>query len=165
MMAFIRMLVSGEVGDLHVVPVPAVTQSALPPITGNRQSTRVDSGRLRDCFLLRSRRGCYLVAHFHFRQHHDQLPVSAQGPVALPPLPKAISLYISMYFEKYGIWQLDYKVSSVYEAYLHPLIPAKGLNGHPEQLPRWRKKIAFESDRLGYSEIWVCDSDGCRCRR
>ena len=25
------------------------------------------------------------------------------------------------------------------------------------------KKVAFESDRLGYSDIWVCESDGSNC--
>ena len=25
------------------------------------------------------------------------------------------------------------------------------------------KKIAFESDRMGYSDIWMCDSDGSNC--
>ena len=38
----------------------------------------------------------------------------------------------------------------------------KALNWRPDFSPDG-KKIALESDRLGYSDIWYCDSDGSNC--
>ena len=39
---------------------------------------------------------------------------------------------------------------------------SRGLNRRPNFSPDG-KKIALESDRLGYSDIWYCDSDGSNC--
>jgi len=39
---------------------------------------------------------------------------------------------------------------------------ARGANWRPSFSPDG-KKIAFESDRLGYSDIWQCESDGSNC--
>ncbi len=39
---------------------------------------------------------------------------------------------------------------------------SRGLNWRPNFSPDG-KKIVFESDRLGYSDIWYCDSDGSNC--
>ena len=44
------------------------------------------------------------------------------------------------------------------------MIVEKGLNFRPDFSPDGRK-IAFESDRLGYSDIWVCGSDGSSCEQ
>jgi serine/threonine protein kinase/Tol biopolymer transport system component len=40
----------------------------------------------------------------------------------------------------------------------------RGFNRRPN-FSRDGKKIALESDRLGYSDIWYCDSDGTNCRQ
>ena len=42
------------------------------------------------------------------------------------------------------------------------VISQKGGNSRPHFSPDG-KRITFESDRLGYSEIWACDSDGSNC--
>jgi Tol biopolymer transport system component/DNA-binding winged helix-turn-helix (wHTH) protein len=42
------------------------------------------------------------------------------------------------------------------------LISSRGCNGRPSFSPDG-KKIVFESDRLGYSDIWQCESDGSNC--
>lgn len=42
------------------------------------------------------------------------------------------------------------------------VISSRGMNWRPSFSPDG-KKIAFESDRAGFSEIWVCDSDGSNC--
>jgi Tol biopolymer transport system component/DNA-binding winged helix-turn-helix (wHTH) protein len=42
------------------------------------------------------------------------------------------------------------------------LISSRGTNFRPSFSPDG-KKVAFESDRLGYSDIWYCDSDGSNC--
>ena len=61
-----------------------------------------------------------------------------------------------------AIWQLKLKDQ------IHPisaparLISSRGINWRPGFSPDG-KKIAFESTRLGYSDIWYCDSDGVIC--
>jgi Tol biopolymer transport system component len=60
------------------------------------------------------------------------------------------------------IWQLHLKDER------HPLgsptrlLAGKGFVQKPDFSPDG-KKIAFESNRMGYSDIWVCDSDGSIC--
>ncbi len=41
-------------------------------------------------------------------------------------------------------------------------ISARGINRRPNFSPDG-KRVAFESDRLGYSDIWYCDSNGSDC--
>jgi Tol biopolymer transport system component/DNA-binding winged helix-turn-helix (wHTH) protein len=60
------------------------------------------------------------------------------------------------------IWRLDLKDER------HPLGPpvrllsGRGVIWKPSYSPDG-KKIAFESDRMGYENIWMCDSDGSNC--
>ena len=60
------------------------------------------------------------------------------------------------------IWRLDLKDER------HALVPpvrvltGRGGAWRPSYSPDG-KKIAFESDRMGYSDIWMCDSDGSNC--
>jgi Tol biopolymer transport system component/DNA-binding winged helix-turn-helix (wHTH) protein len=43
-----------------------------------------------------------------------------------------------------------------------PIVMSKGLNGRP-RFSSDGKKIVFESSRSGYSEIWICESEGSNC--
>ena len=43
-----------------------------------------------------------------------------------------------------------------------PIVTSKGQNERP-RFSSDGKKIAFESSRSGYSEIWICESDGANC--
>ncbi len=60
------------------------------------------------------------------------------------------------------IWRLDLKDE------LHALAPpvrllaARGVSWRPSYSPDG-KKVVFESDRMGYSNLWMCDSDGSNC--
>jgi serine/threonine protein kinase/Tol biopolymer transport system component len=42
------------------------------------------------------------------------------------------------------------------------VISGRGINWRPNFSPDG-KKISFESDRMGYSDIWYCESDGSNC--
>jgi Tol biopolymer transport system component len=61
-----------------------------------------------------------------------------------------------------SIWRLDLKDKR------HPLPPpvrllsGRGVIGKPSYSPDG-KKIAFETNRMGYQNIWLCDSNGSNC--
>jgi Tol biopolymer transport system component/DNA-binding winged helix-turn-helix (wHTH) protein len=61
-----------------------------------------------------------------------------------------------------NIWRLGLKDELHVQGPATPLISAKWQNTQPHFSPDG-KRIAFESDRSGYSEIWTCDSDGSNC--
>lgn len=60
------------------------------------------------------------------------------------------------------IWRLDLKDDRHIAGPPVRLISSRGSNWKPSFSPDG-KKIAFESDRSGYLEIWMCDSDGSNC--
>lgn len=92
-------------------------------------------------------------------------PVAGVSTLAYhPTIPRKASLLAYEHASlSSGIWQirLNDKTHS-----LGPpvrLITARGMiNWRPNFSPDG-KKIVFESDRLGYSDIWYCDSEGSNC--
>ena len=61
--------------------------------------------------------------------------------------------------ENNNIWQLTLKDRTHGQGKASMMIAAQGNGTHPQFSPDGTK-IAFESDRSGYSEIWVCKRDG-----
>jgi Tol biopolymer transport system component/DNA-binding winged helix-turn-helix (wHTH) protein len=62
-----------------------------------------------------------------------------------------------------GIWRISLKDKTHSAGHSTPLITARGMvNTRPNFSPDG-KKVVFESDRLGFSDIWYCDSDGSNC--
>ena len=60
------------------------------------------------------------------------------------------------------IWRVDLAGKTLRQGAPRMIISAKGSNFRPQYSPDG-KKIAFESSRSGYSEIWVCNSDASDC--
>jgi Tol biopolymer transport system component/DNA-binding winged helix-turn-helix (wHTH) protein len=60
------------------------------------------------------------------------------------------------------IWRLDLKDERHALAPPVRLLSGRGMVWRPSYSPDG-KKIVFESDRMGYSDIWMCDSDGFNC--
>jgi Tol biopolymer transport system component len=60
------------------------------------------------------------------------------------------------------VWRLELKDERHILAPPVRLISGRGFVRRPRYSPDG-KKIAFESDRMGYSDIWMCDSDGSNC--
>jgi Tol biopolymer transport system component/DNA-binding winged helix-turn-helix (wHTH) protein len=62
-----------------------------------------------------------------------------------------------------NIWRLDLKSEKIAQGPpVRVTSTSRGFNYRPNLSPDGRK-IVFESDRLGYSDIWYCDSDGSNC--
>jgi Tol biopolymer transport system component len=61
-----------------------------------------------------------------------------------------------------SIWRIDLKDNRHSLGPPTRVIAARGINFRPNFSPDG-KKIVFESDRLGYSDIWYCDSPGPNC--
>jgi Tol biopolymer transport system component len=62
----------------------------------------------------------------------------------------------------YGLWRVDLKDQTHVQAAPNLLISSQGRNWRPDFSPDG-SKIAFESDRSGYAEIWTCESNGSNC--
>ena len=62
-----------------------------------------------------------------------------------------------------GIWRISLKDKVHASGHATPAIKARGMiNWRPSFSPDG-KKVVFESDRMGFSDIWYCDSDGSNC--
>jgi Tol biopolymer transport system component/DNA-binding winged helix-turn-helix (wHTH) protein len=59
-------------------------------------------------------------------------------------------------------WRLDLKDERHILAPPVRLLSGRGFVRRPRYSPDG-KKIAFDSDRMGHSDIWMCDSDGTNC--
>ena len=61
------------------------------------------------------------------------------------------------------IWRLNLKDEEGRHDSHSIIISDRGLHTGRAQFSPDGRRIVFESDRLGYSEIWACDSDGSNC--
>jgi Tol biopolymer transport system component/DNA-binding winged helix-turn-helix (wHTH) protein len=85
------------------------------------------------------------------------------GDAKWPSIPaKGNSLVYEQWITKANIWRLDLKDTKHYGKPPSALMSEKGYKARPELSPDG-KKIAFESDRLGFWEIWTCDVGGSTC--
>jgi Tol biopolymer transport system component/DNA-binding winged helix-turn-helix (wHTH) protein len=91
-------------------------------------------------------------------------PVAGVGEMAINPSisRKGNQLVYQRTVSTNDIWRLDLKDAR--HAFGSPtrVLSARGLNLRPSFSPDG-KKIVFESDRLGYSDIWYCENDGSNC--
>jgi Tol biopolymer transport system component/DNA-binding winged helix-turn-helix (wHTH) protein len=91
-------------------------------------------------------------------------PVTGVGPVAIEPSisRKGNQLVYLNSVRRDSIWRIDLRDKKHVQGSSAPVISARGFNWRPDFSPDG-KHIVFESDRLGYSDIWYCNSDGTNC--
>jgi len=95
------------------------------------------------------------------------IPRPVAGPVGeaeWPTIPSKTdnTLVYEQGMGKADIWQLDLKDATHSQKAPFVLISEKGDKMRPESSPDG-KKVAFESDRLGFWDIWTCFVDGSSC--
>jgi len=91
-------------------------------------------------------------------------PVAGTDEIALKPSisRKGNQLVYQHLVESSNIWQINLKNGKHSAASPVSVISSRGGNWRPSFSPDG-KRIVFESDRLGYSDIWQCESDGSNC--
>jgi Tol biopolymer transport system component len=91
-------------------------------------------------------------------------PIQGVGaPAFSPSIPrKGDQLAYQHFVSIDNIWRLNLKHDKKAQGPPVRVISTRGFNLRPN-FSLDGKKIAFESDRLGYSDIWYCHSDGSNC--
>jgi Tol biopolymer transport system component/DNA-binding winged helix-turn-helix (wHTH) protein len=85
------------------------------------------------------------------------------GEAKWPSIPaKGNLLVYEQALSKFNVWRLNLKDLTHHAAPPSALISEKGDKMRPDFSPDG-KKVAFESDRLGFWDIWTCDVDGTNC--
>ena len=92
------------------------------------------------------------------------LPVAGVGGMSFSPSisRKGNQLVYQHAVESSAVWRINLKDERHSLGPPARAISARGINRRPNFSPDG-KRVAFESDRLGYSDIWYCDSNGSDC--
>lgn len=162
-LAFIRSTIAGVSNDVYVMPAAGGHAKRLtfdnrpimgpPTWTSDSREIIFSSARGAETGLWRvSATGC--------------IPRPVAGPVGegtWPSIPaKGDALVYEQGQSKFDIWRLDLKDMKHHARPPSALVSEKGDKMRPELSPDG-KKIAFESNRLGFWDIWTCDVDGTSC--
>jgi Tol biopolymer transport system component/DNA-binding winged helix-turn-helix (wHTH) protein len=161
--AFVRSTVAGVSNDVYVVPAVGGEARRLTfdhrPIIGPPAWT-VDGGEI----VFSSTRGG--PDSLWRIPASGGVPRPVAGPIGeggWPSIPsKGEQLVYEQVVAKFNIWRLDLKDQKRYQAPPSVLISEKGDKMRPDLSPDG-KKIAFESNRLGFWDIWTCTTDGSNC--
>jgi Tol biopolymer transport system component/DNA-binding winged helix-turn-helix (wHTH) protein len=162
-LAFVRSAVAGVCNDVYVMPATGGPPKRLTfdnrPIMGPPTWT-ADSKEIIFSSSRSAMDGLWRVSV----ENGTLRPVAAPvGDAEWPSIPaQGNSLVYEQWISRANIWQADLKDAKHIEKQPSPLVSVKGYKARPELSPDG-KKIAFESDRLGFWDIWTCDVNGGNC--
>ena len=161
--AFVRRVLAGEVNDIYLVPTAGGVPKRLTfdnrPIMGS--PTWTPDGRE---IVFSSARGGLGALWRVSASGGTPRPVEGVGVIAWNPSisRKGNQLVYQRMFFKDNIFRLNLKDETHRQGLPALLRSEKGLNWRPHFSPDG-KRFAFESNGLGFPEIWACDSDGSNC--
>jgi Tol biopolymer transport system component len=164
-LAFIRSTVAGVSNDVYVMSATGGQPKRLTidnrPIMGPPTWT-VDSKEI----IFSSNRGATTGLWRVSPDDGTLRPVAGPlGDAKWPSIPvKGNNLVYEQWISKANIWRLDLKDAKHYEKPPSALGSVKGYKARPELSPDG-KKVAFESDRLGFWDIWTCGVNPANCDR
>ena len=165
-LAFIRSTIAGVSNDIYVMPTGGGNPKRLTfdrrPIMGSPAWT-ADSREI----IFSSDRG---VAIGLWRvSAAGCVPVPVAGPVgeavwpSIPTNGKHNLVYEQGAF-KSNIWRLDLRDPEHHDRAPFPIVSEKGDKMRPELSPDG-KKVAFESNRLGFWDLWTCEIEKGDCNQ
>ena len=160
---FIRTGGSGTASDLYVVPASGGEPKRLTFDNADIKGTPAWTENGRD-IVFSSKRGGLSTLWRIPASGGEPRAIAGVGAIACCPSisRKRSQLVYQDSIDNYGLWHLSLKDQTHVQGIPSPLISAQGLNYRPDFSPDG-SKIAFESDRSGYAEIWTCDSNGSGC--
>jgi Tol biopolymer transport system component/DNA-binding winged helix-turn-helix (wHTH) protein len=163
-LAFIRSAVAGVSNDIYVMTANGGPAKRLTfdhrPMTGSLAWTS-DSREIVFASARGAEMGLWVV------EAEGCIPRPVAGPVGeaeWPTIPSKTdnTLVYEQGMGKADLWQLDLKDATHSQKAPFALISEKGDKMRPELSPDG-KQVAFESDRLGFWDIWTCFVDGSSC--
>jgi Tol biopolymer transport system component/DNA-binding winged helix-turn-helix (wHTH) protein len=162
--AFIRSSVAGVSNDIYVMATNGGHVKRLTfdnrPISGLPAWTS-DSREIVFASARGAEMGLWIVAV----EGYAPRPVAGPlGEAEWPTIPASSdnSLVYEQGLGKSDVWRLDLKNAKHPRKPPFALVSEKGDKMRPEFSPDG-KKVAFESDRLGFWDIWTCNVDGSGC--
>jgi Tol biopolymer transport system component/DNA-binding winged helix-turn-helix (wHTH) protein len=162
-LAFVRSAVTGDLSDLYTMPAKGGEAKRITYLNRGiamQLSWTADSGEIVFCSDPRGAITLWRVA----ASGGTPRPIEGVGAGACGPAisRKGHELAYQHELSRDGIWRLKLDDPTHGHASAEQVVSAKGQSGRPDFSPDG-KKFSFESDRLGYHDIWVCDSDGSNC--
>lgn len=162
--AFIRSAVAGVSNDIYVMAANGRQVKRLTfdhrPMSGSLAWTS-DSREIVFASARGAEMGLWVVAA------DGCIPRPVPGPVGEAAWPTIPSKNDNMLVYEQGVgkadvWRLDLKDTKHPQKPPFALVSEKGDKMRPELSPDG-KKVAFESDRLGFWDLWTCNVDGSSC--
>ena len=162
--AFVRSILAGMVSDLYVVPT-AGGEPKPSDVRSSRRSSDSRAGHRTGVSLCTPRiwGALRVCGAYPFPEESRRgLQESVPGRSARLFLARGHQLVYQQKFLRFYTGRLNLKDETHLQGPSVKVISEKGQQFRPNFSPDG-KRIAFESDRSGYSEIWACDIDGSNC--
>jgi Tol biopolymer transport system component/DNA-binding winged helix-turn-helix (wHTH) protein len=163
-LAFVRSTVAGVSNDVFVMRLPFGEAKRLTfdnrPIMGPPTWT-ADS---REIIFSSNRAATTGLWRVSAEGSAPQPVPGPEGEASWPSIPTKgnNALVYEQWVSKADIWRLDLKDPKHIEKSPSALVSEKGDKMRPELSPD-RKRVAFESNRMGFWDIWTCGVDGTNC--
>jgi Tol biopolymer transport system component len=160
-LAFVRGMAGGNYGDLFDSPVSGGNLKQLT--FGNTGGTFSWTPNGQEIIFSSAMGGLQTLWRVSVAGGSPVPVTGVAGPAVKPSVSRRGSqLAYQQPIKNDNIWRIDLKDEKHSLGLPARAFSSRGFIYRPSFSPNG-KKVAFESDRLGYPDVWVCDSDGTNC--